>query len=89
MTHDVLACWFQVDRSTITPGSRRIRPLLADRGCRIEDGLRLRTLADVIAHLGASGQTGILDGTEIRVRRPSAHRGRAPASSPARAASTR
>nr|WP_257791382.1 transposase family protein [Streptomyces sp. S063] len=33
--------------------------------------MRLRTLADVVDHLGASGTTGIIDGTEIRVRRPS------------------
>ncbi|WP_406389665.1 transposase family protein [Streptomyces sp. NBC_00887] len=36
VTHDVLACWFQVDRSTITRAVGEIRPLLADRGCRIE-----------------------------------------------------
>ncbi|MFC8953656.1 transposase family protein [Streptomyces sp. NPDC057101] len=29
---------------------------------------------EVIDHLGASGQTGIIDGTEIRVRRPTAGR---------------
>ncbi|MFD4322704.1 transposase family protein [Streptomyces sp. NPDC058548] len=28
----------------------------------------------VVDHLGASGQTGIVDGTEIRVRRPAAGR---------------
>ncbi|MGW2586471.1 transposase family protein [Streptomyces virginiae] len=33
-----------------------------------------RTLAEVIDHLGAGGQTGIIDGTEIRVRRPAAGR---------------
>ncbi|GAA1376247.1 transposase family protein [Streptomyces beijiangensis] len=75
ITHDVLACWFQVDRSTITRAVGEMRPLLADRGCRIEGGLRLRTLTDVIAHLGATGQTALMDATEIRVRRPSAHRG--------------
>jgi hypothetical protein len=32
--------------------------------------VRLRTLAEVIDHLGADGKTGIIDGTEIRVRRP-------------------
>ncbi|MGW7327989.1 transposase family protein [Streptomyces sp. NPDC054840] len=47
-----------------------MRPLLATRGCTIAPGIRLRTLAEVIDHLGASGQTGIIDGTEIRVRRP-------------------
>lgn len=64
-----------MDRSTITRAIAGIRPLLADRGCRIEGGLRLRTLADVIAYLGATGQTALMDATEIRVRRPSAHRG--------------
>ncbi|MFF3404414.1 transposase family protein, partial [Streptomyces sp. NPDC002659] len=64
-----------MDRSTITRAVGEIRPLLAGRGCRIEGGLRLRTLADVIAHLGATGQTALMDATEIRVRRPSAHRG--------------
>ncbi|MGW2588512.1 transposase family protein, partial [Streptomyces virginiae] len=73
-THDVLACWFGVDRSTVTRGIGEVRPLLAERGCTISQGLRLRTLAEVIDHLGASGQTGIIDGTEIRVRRPAAGR---------------
>ncbi|MET9509405.1 hypothetical protein ABZX62_13120 [Streptomyces flavidovirens] len=26
MTHDVLACWFQVDRSTITRAVAEVRP---------------------------------------------------------------
>jgi hypothetical protein len=69
-THDVLACWFGVDRSTITRAIGEVRPLLAMRGCTVAPDIRLRTLAEVIDHLGASGQTGIIDGTEIRVRRP-------------------
>ncbi|WP_326608821.1 transposase [Streptomyces scopuliridis] len=69
-THDVLACWFGVDRSTITRAIGEVRPLLAERGCLVAPGLRLRTLAEVIDHLGADGQTGIIDGTEVRVRRP-------------------
>ncbi|MGW1642662.1 transposase family protein [Streptomyces lavendulae] len=73
-THDLLACWFGVDRSTITRAIGEVRPLLATRGCTIAPGIRLRTLAEVIVHLGASGQTGIIDGTEIRVRRPAAGR---------------
>ncbi|MFF7242256.1 transposase family protein [Streptomyces collinus] len=36
--------------------------------------MQLRTLAEVVDHLGASGRTGIIDGTEIRVRRPAAGR---------------
>jgi hypothetical protein len=35
--------------------------------------VKLRTLADVVAHLGATGQARIIDATEIRVRRPAAH----------------
>ncbi|MEU9397990.1 transposase family protein [Streptomyces sp. NPDC048324] len=51
--------------------------MLAQRGCTIEPGLRLRTLVEVVDHLGENGKTGIIDGTEIRVRRPAAgHKGR-------------
>jgi hypothetical protein len=70
VTHDVLACWFGVDRSTVTRAISEIRPLLAARGCSIAPGVRLRTLAEVVDHLGETGQVGIVDGTEIRVRRP-------------------
>ncbi|MFD6821987.1 transposase family protein [Streptomyces sp. NPDC060085] len=73
-THDVLACWFGVDRSTITRAVGEVRPLLAMRGCTVAPDVRLRTLAEVVHHLGASGQTGIIDGTEIRVRRPATGR---------------
>ncbi|WP_265868282.1 transposase [Streptomyces sp. SKN60] len=73
-THDVLACWFKVGRSTITRAIGEIRPLLAERECTTSTGVRLRTRAEVVGHLGASGQTGIIDGTEIRVRRPAAGR---------------
>ncbi|MWA16176.1 transposase [Streptomyces sp. BA2] len=71
VTHDVLACWFGVDRSTITRAISEIRPLLAQRGCAVGQDVRLRTLADVVDHLGSSGQSAIIDATEIRVRRPS------------------
>ncbi|MFE2218484.1 transposase family protein [Streptomyces canus] len=33
-THDVLACWFGVDRSTLTPAIGEVRPLLAVRTSR-------------------------------------------------------
>ena len=69
VTHDVLACWFGVSRSTITRAVGEVRRLLAERGCTVEDGIRLRSLADVVAHLGASGQLGLLDATEVQVRR--------------------
>jgi hypothetical protein len=74
VTHDVLACWFAVDRSTITRAIGEVRPLLAKRGCTIATGQRLRTLAEVIDYLGTAGQAGIIDGTEVRVRRPAAGR---------------
>ncbi len=68
------ACWFGVDRSTITRAVGEVWPLLARRGRTIAPGVRLRTLAEVIEHLGSGGRTGIVDGTEIRVRRPAAGR---------------
>jgi hypothetical protein len=74
VTHDVLGCWCGVSRSTITRAVGKVRPLRAERGCTVEDGIRLRTLADVIAHLGARGQLGLLAATEVRVRRPAAGR---------------
>lgn len=77
-THDVLACWFGADRSTITRAIAEVRPLLAERGCTVSQGVRLRTLAEVIDHLGVDGKTGIIDGTEIRVRRPACRGHRRP-----------
>ncbi|MFJ8768981.1 transposase family protein [Streptomyces clavifer] len=74
VTHDVLACWFGVDRSTVTRAIGEVRPLLAERGCTISPDVRLRTLAEVVDHLGQAGKTGIIDGTEIRVRRPAVGR---------------
>ncbi|MEU1854225.1 transposase family protein [Streptomyces sp. NPDC019990] len=73
-THDVLACWFGVDRSTITRAIGEVRPLLAGRGCTVSPDVRLRSLAEVVDHLGVTGKAGIIDGTEIRVRRPAAGR---------------
>ncbi|MGY5060951.1 transposase family protein [Streptomyces sp. 900105755] len=72
-THDVLACWFGVDRATITRAVGEVRPLLAERGCTVSPDVR-RSLAEVVDHLGVTGKTGIIDGTEIRVRRPAAGR---------------
>jgi hypothetical protein len=34
----------------------------------------VHTLADVVTHPGASGQLGVLDATEVRVRRPAVGR---------------
>ncbi|MGW1871662.1 helix-turn-helix domain-containing protein [Streptomyces mauvecolor] len=74
ITHDVVACWFRVDRSTVTRAISEIRPLLAERRCTISSDMWLRTLAEVVDHLGETGKTGIIDGTEIRVRRPAVGR---------------
>ncbi|XVV39310.1 transposase family protein [Streptomyces sp. CA-100214] len=74
VSDDVLACWFGVDRPTITRAIGEVRPLLAERGCTVSPDVRLRSLADVVDHPGASGSAGIIDGTEIRVRRPAAGR---------------
>ncbi|MEU6449400.1 transposase family protein [Streptomyces sp. NPDC046979] len=74
VSHNVLACRFGVDRSTVPRAIGEVRPLLAERGCTVSPDVRLRSLADVVDHLGASGSTGIIDGTEIRVRRPAAGR---------------
>lgn len=72
VTQDVLGAWFAVDRSTISRAIGEVRPLLAERGCQVAEGVRLRTLADVVAYLGATGQTALMDATEVRVRRPAA-----------------
>ncbi|MFJ7335065.1 hypothetical protein ACIQU3_16515 [Streptomyces sp. NPDC101110] len=66
----MLACWFGVDRSTITRAVGEVRPLPAEQGCTISLDVRLQSLAEVVDHLGSSGTTGIVDGTEIQVRRP-------------------
>ncbi|MFJ9983963.1 transposase family protein [Streptomyces globisporus] len=34
-THDVLACRFGVDHSTLTRAIGEVRPLLAERGCTV------------------------------------------------------
>ncbi len=54
-THDVLACWFGVDRSTITRAIGEVRPLLAERGCTVSPGVRLRSLAEVVDLKGVKG----------------------------------
>ena len=72
--HAALAVVFDVDRTTITRAITEIRTLLATRGFATDTGLRLHTLADVCAYAAAEGVTLRIDATEIRVRRPRAHR---------------
>jgi hypothetical protein len=74
LPHQAIALLFGVDRSTISAAIRQIRPLLANRGFATPAGVRLHTLADVCAYAAAEGLTVRLDGTEIQVRRPKAHR---------------
>ncbi|WP_234328168.1 transposase family protein [Streptomyces sp. NRRL S-37] len=87
--HGVPACWFDTGRSTITRAIGEVRRLLAERGCTVSPDVRLRTLAEVIGHLGADRKTWVINGTEFRAR------GRPPGvrtgtrSSPARASRTR
>lgn len=72
--HAALAVVFDVDRTTITRAINEIRALLATRGYATDTGVRLHTLADVCAYAAAEGITLRIDATEIRVRRPRAHR---------------
>jgi hypothetical protein len=74
LPHQALAVLYGVDRSTISIAVRQILPLLAGRGFATPTAVRLHTLADVLAYAAAEGLVVRLDGTEIQVRRPSAHR---------------
>jgi hypothetical protein len=76
LPHAALAELYQVDRSTVTRAIGEIRPLLAARGFAVpgEPGIRLRTLADVFAYAAARGTELRIDGTEVQVRRPRAHK---------------
>jgi Helix-turn-helix of DDE superfamily endonuclease len=57
LPHAALALFYEVDRSTITRAVGEIRPLLAERGFAVpgKPGLRLKTLADVLAYAAAEG----------------------------------
>jgi hypothetical protein len=74
LPHQALAVLYGVDRSTISAAVRQVTPLLANRGFATPAGVRLHTLADVLAYAAAEGLTVRLDGTEIQVRRPKANR---------------
>jgi len=76
LPHHALAVLYGVDRATITRAVAQVRPLLAARGFAVPDhpGVRLRTLADVFAYAAAEGVQLRIDGTEVQVRRPRAHR---------------
>ncbi|MFJ8697620.1 hypothetical protein ACIRED_32730, partial [Streptomyces roseolilacinus] len=56
--HDVLACWFGVDRPNSTRAVNKVRPLLAERRCTTSPEVRLRILAGLVDHLGSRGMTG-------------------------------
>jgi hypothetical protein len=76
LPHHALAVLYGVDRATITRAVHEVRPLLAKRGFAVPGmpGVRLRTLADVVAYAQAEGVELRLDGTETQVRRPPANR---------------
>jgi DDE superfamily endonuclease/Helix-turn-helix of DDE superfamily endonuclease len=76
LPHQALAVLYRVDRATITRAVHEVRPLLAARGFAVPGlpGVRLRTLADVVAYAAARGVELRLDGTETQVRRPAAKR---------------
>jgi hypothetical protein len=61
-TRDVLACWVGGIPLDDHPRGWRATPTAGgERGCTVEDGVRLHTLADVTTHLGASGQVSPLN----------------------------
>ncbi|WP_224392817.1 transposase [Pseudonocardia sp. ICBG1293] len=72
----VLGVLFGVDQATISRVVSEVRPLLAARGYAVPDrpGVRLRTLADVLAYAAAENVVLRLDATETRVNRPAARR---------------
>jgi DDE superfamily endonuclease/Helix-turn-helix of DDE superfamily endonuclease len=76
LPQQALAVLDGVERATITRAVHQVRPLLAARGVAVPDlpGVRLRTLADVVAYAAAHGVELRLDGTETQVRRPRANR---------------
>jgi hypothetical protein len=72
LPYAAIAHAFGVSRATIGRAIGEVRPLLASRGYATAHGPRLHTLADVFAY--ASGVKLRVDGSEIQVRRPKAHR---------------
>jgi hypothetical protein len=74
LPQQAIAVLYGVDRSTVSAAVRQVRILLANRGFATPTGVRLATLADVLAYAAAEGLTVRLDGTEIQVRRPRANR---------------
>ncbi|MFI6132690.1 hypothetical protein [Micromonospora sp. NPDC051141] len=52
----MIAAWFGVHRSTISRSIAEISSLLVDRGCRVRDGARLRTLSDVVVAAQLDGR---------------------------------
>jgi hypothetical protein len=76
LPHHALAVLYGVHRATISRAIHEIRPLLAKRGFAVPGlpGVRLRTLADVVAYAATEGVELRLDGTETQVRRPRANR---------------
>jgi DNA-binding CsgD family transcriptional regulator len=76
LPHAAFGVLYRVDRSTITRAVHEICPLLAQRGFAVSErpGTWLGTLADVFAYAAAEGAELRIDGTEVQVRRPAAHK---------------
>jgi hypothetical protein len=70
-----VAVLYGVDRSTVTRTVHEVRPLLAARGFAVPGqlGLRLLTLAEVVAYADACGVELRIDATATQIRRPRAH----------------
>ncbi|GAA0651113.1 hypothetical protein GCM10010174_88490 [Kutzneria viridogrisea] len=68
VTHAALATWIRANRSTIARVVNEIRALQAERGCRIDPRVWLRTFANVVAYTHVLPQTVLMDTTEVRVR---------------------
>ncbi|MFE3169446.1 transposase family protein [Streptomyces sp. NPDC059224] len=73
-THDVLACRFGVDRSTITRAIVEVRAPARRAGMHRQPRRSAAKSGRSRRSLGVTGKAGIIDGTEIRVRRPAAER---------------
>ncbi len=76
LPHAALAVFYDVHHATVSRAVGEIRPLLAARGFAVpgKPELRLKTLADVFAYAAAEGIRLRIDGTEVQVRRPRAHK---------------
>ena len=75
LPHAALGVLYRVDRSTITELCTRYVPCWPSEASRSRAArYPARTLADVFAYAAAEGVKLRIDGTEVQVRRPAAHK---------------